>query len=189
MASCSMTQKKSPRFDIDLYRTKFQNEYDPELDLYSIQFDFKKEPLDSTEYVSVFQEPFNRVVIEDNPHYFYSIQEENPEYTSITVFHLQDAYKRILVLVNHDSKGKLIGEKKIAVSGADGNASMEMKTKRLNDSTFESNYLHRDVSDTGGETETEYTFRKIEVFKIQKDGTFETVRLDTLTETKQIVYP
>ena len=180
LTSCSKTEKVYPLFNLDQHLDKFQYQRFKEINIDSIQFDLKKEPMDSTEYVAVFQEPFNRPVQEDNPYYFYSIQKEDPKFSSITVFQYL-VTSRELILVNHSTEGKYIDKKTIAISGADGNSSEIMRTKYLNDSTLESNYVTRDVSDTGGETETEYTFEKNEVFRIKSDGTFQTISLDTVT--------
>jgi hypothetical protein len=188
LASCSRIETIPSHFDLDQYRDKFLHQRFNEINIDSIHFDFKKEPMDSAEYVSVFQEPFNRPVQEDNPYYFYSIQEEDPKFSSIAVFQYL-VTSRELILVNHSSEGKYIDKKTIAISGADGNWSEMMRTKYLNDSTLESNHIIRDVSDTGGETETEYTFEKNEVFKIKSDGTFQTISLDTVTKIKEIIIP
>ena len=64
MTSCSKTEKVSPQFDLNQHKNKFQYQRFKEINIDSIQFDLKKEPMDSTEYVAVFQEPFNRPVQE-----------------------------------------------------------------------------------------------------------------------------
>ena len=188
LLSCSSPKKGEATFNIEEHRDKFKHERFNKLDLDSIPFDFQQEPLDSTEYVSIFQAPFNRAVYEGSPCYPYSIQSEMPNYSSISLLQYNEAESIEMILVNHSVDGQLIDIKTIAISGADGNSSMNMNTRYLDESTMESNYVKRDVTDSGGQSETEFIFRKKERIEIDKEGKFKILSLDTITETLEKSY-
>ena len=185
LASCSGTEKKSPRFDLDQHREKFEYERFVNIDLDSIEFDFKKEPMDSLEYVSVFQKEFNRQLYDYNPCYFYSIQSENQNYTSIGVLQYHEAEYIEMTLVNHDNKGGLIDKKVIALWGGHAAWSLEMRSKYIDKVTIESIYTETDWEDTNEKIDIFTNFERREVFKLSKDGSIVTISKDSMTSQEE----
>jgi len=188
MTSCSRTEKVYPLFNLDQHRNEFQIQRFSEIDLDSISFDFKKEPLDSTEFVSVFQEEFNRKIYDGNPCYFYSIQSETPNYSSVSILECHEALSTELILLNHDKNGKLIDKKTIAISGADRYWEFGMKSKYLDSLNIQSVFYERTLEDTNYASTVTTYFERNETFHLDETGSFVTKSLDSLSTTEEHIW-
>lgn len=180
LTSCFVRQEDSPRFDLEKHRSKFEYDRFNTIDFDSIKFDYKKEPMDSATYVAIFQKVFDRNVYDGNPCYFYSIQTETPNYSSIAIFQYHEAQYIEMILVNHDRSGVYVDKKTIALWGGHAGWEMSMHSTYTDDETIESMYVETDWEDTNEEMDLLTYFEGREVFKILKDGSIATISKDSV---------
>jgi hypothetical protein len=188
LASCSRIETIPSKFDLDQHRDKFQHQRFEEINIDSIHFDFKKDPLDSTEFVSVFQEEFNRKIYESNPCYFYSIQSETSDYSSVSILEYHEALSTELILLNHNKNGKLIDKKTIAISGADGSWEFGMKSKYIDSINVQSVFYERTWEDSNYASTVTTYFERNETFHLDETGSFVTKSLDSLSTTEEHIW-
>ena len=170
-------------FNLKEYEKDFISNHLLEFNLDSLKYSLNEmKMLDSLDYARVFQEEFHYSSYDVNPYYFYSIQSNNKEFSSITILHYKESLFTELILVNHNSNGLKVSDKTVSISGGDGEWYFGSNTKYLDSLNLESNYLESSLIEESDSVETWTIFKKKELIEISHMGKITTQSIDSTRE-------